>query len=237
MRTARSASGHLGGDRLWRRCSATSFPPLLGLFCAASAVPSSLFWVMGVRHRSGLRRRRGIPLVSFCCSARRSSSSLMRDPWPSFFVWRSGAQAESHRRRKRSRDRAKAICSAGASVAIWTVTRSFQVQLFMNIAAEAQLSSADAGDDGSRSVPRRLLGFVFGYDFFVSYSWSDQVFLDRADYALGDDWKKAGAWTLLAHQPIDIGGIAGSHSPEESRTLSIPTTRRNRLEQFGAESC
>jgi hypothetical protein len=83
----------------------------------------------------------------------------------------------------------------------------------MDIAAEAQLSSADTGDNGSRSLPRRLLDFVFGYDFFISYSWSDgasyatalaprleadgfQVFLDRADYASGDDWKKVGAWTL-----------------------------------------
>src|SRR5262249_55035004 len=83
----------------------------------------------------------------------------------------------------------------------------------MDIAAEAQLSSADAGDNGSRSLLRRLSGFVFGHDFFISYSWSDgatyanalasrlqadgfEVFLDRAGYASGDDWKRVGAWTL-----------------------------------------
>jgi hypothetical protein len=85
------------------------------------------------------------------------------------------------------------------------------VQPFVNIAAKAQLSSADAGDNGSRSLPRRLLDLVFGYDFFISYSWSDgaayasalarrleadgfQVFLDRAGYASGDDWSGYGMW-------------------------------------------
>src|SRR6266852_2472198 len=84
---------------------------------------------------------------------------------------------------------------------------------FMNTRAEAQLSSDEAGDNGKRSLLRRLLDFVFGYDFFISYSWSDgaayatalasrleadgfEVFLDRASYASGDNWKKVGAWTL-----------------------------------------
>jgi WD40 repeat protein len=83
----------------------------------------------------------------------------------------------------------------------------------MSTAAKTRLSSADAGDIGSRSLPRRLLDFVFGYDFFISYSWSDgaayasaldrrleadgyQVFLDRSGYASGDNWKSVGAWTL-----------------------------------------
>jgi hypothetical protein len=119
---------------------------------------------------------------------------------------------------------------AGGSVAIWTVTESFQVQLFMNIAAEAQLSSADAGDDGSRSVPRRLLGFVFGYDFFISYSWSDQVFLDRADYALGDDWKKAGAWTLRhTGQLILVGSPAAIRSDPVIHEVKIFSKTRRRI--------
>ena len=100
----------------------------------------------------------------------------------------------------------------------------------MNIAAQALISSADAGDDGSRSLPRRLLDFVFGYDFFISYSWNDgaayasalasrlkadgfQVFLDRASYASGDDWKKVGAWTLRrTGQLILVGSPAAIRS-------------------------
>jgi len=94
---------------------------------------------------------------------------------------------------------------------------------FMNTRAEAQLSSDEAGDNGKRSLLRRLLDFVFGYDFFISYSWSDgaayatalasrleadgfEVFLDRASYASGDNWKKVGAWTLRRNRPIDIVG-------------------------------
>jgi WD40 repeat protein len=71
----------------------------------------------------------------------------------------------------------------------------------------------DGAEGSPPSVWRRLLDLVFGYDFFISYSWSDggryaaalaarlegdgyQIFLDRKGYASGDDWKKVGAWTL-----------------------------------------
>ena len=64
-----------------------------------------------------------------------------------------------------------------------------------------------------RPLLRRFLDLVFGYDYFISYSWRDgatyasalarrlealgyQVFLDRFGYASGDDWKSVGAWTL-----------------------------------------
>ena len=83
----------------------------------------------------------------------------------------------------------------------------------MTIEVGVQLPSEDASDVEHRSFARRSLDFVFGYDFFISYSWSDgatysaalarrlvaegfEVFLDRDDYASGDDWKKVGAWTL-----------------------------------------
>jgi WD40 repeat protein len=116
---------------------------------------------------------------------------------------------------------------------------------FINIATKAQLSSADAGDNGSRSLPRRLLDFVFGYDFFISYSWSDgaayatalasrleadgfQVFLDRAGYASGDNWKTVGAWTLLrTGQLILVGSPAALRSDPVLREVEIfSRTRR-----------
>lgn len=73
-------------------------------------------------------------------------------------------------------------------------------------------SPEDASDNGKRLLLCRMLGFVFGHDFFISYSWERwaahaaalatrlkghgfEVFLDRADYASGD-WKKVGARTL-----------------------------------------
>src|SRR5215510_3654981 len=103
----------------------------------------------------------------------------------------------------------------------------------MSVTAEAQLSSTDAGDKGNRSLWRRLLDFVFGYDFFISYSWSDgssfaaalatrlevdgfEVFLDRADYAMGDDWKKVGAWTLRRTGQLVLVG-----SPEAIQSAPV----------------
>ncbi|WP_412104575.1 toll/interleukin-1 receptor domain-containing protein [Rhizobium beringeri] len=64
-----------------------------------------------------------------------------------------------------------------------------------------------------RSIGRRLLDRIFGFDFFISYSWKDggtyarnlahalekegfEVFLDREDYSSGDSWKEVGRWTL-----------------------------------------
>jgi hypothetical protein len=62
-------------------------------------------------------------------------------------------------------------------------------------------------------VSRRVVDRVFGFDFFISYAWADgalyahrlndelrargyEVFLDRNNYGIGDDWKGVGAWTL-----------------------------------------
>ena len=109
----------------------------------------------------------------------------------------------------------------------------------MNTRAEAQPSSEDASDNGKRSLLRRLLDFVFGYDFFISYSWSDgaayaaalaarlkadgfEVFLDRADYASGDNWKKVGAWTLRrTGQLILVGSPAAIRSDPVIREVEI----------------
>ena len=102
----------------------------------------------------------------------------------------------------------------------------------MNIRAEAQLSSEDASDNGKRSLFRRLLDFVFGYDFFVSYSWSDgadyaaalahrletegfAVFLDRTNYAAGDDWKTVGAWTLRRTGQLILVGSPAAIRPHK----------------------
>jgi tetratricopeptide (TPR) repeat protein len=93
----------------------------------------------------------------------------------------------------------------------------------------------DVNNVGRHSLWRRLLGFVFGYDFFVSYSWSDggsyasaltrqlraqgfEVFFDRDDYASGDDWKKVGAWKLRRTGQLVLVG-----SP--AAVLSVPVIR------------
>jgi hypothetical protein len=89
--------------------------------------------------------------------------------------------------------------------------------------SKTQVHPDDASDLGKRSYWHRLLDLVFGYDFFISYSWSDgavyaaalalrlekehfAVFLDRTNYAAGDDWKKIGGWTLCAAASPSVTG-------------------------------
>ena len=70
-----------------------------------------------------------------------------------------------------------------------------------------------------RSWLQRIRDWLWGYDFFVSYHWASggpyavnlaqrlrdakyDVFLDRAEYAMGDDWKKVGAYALSNTQRL-----------------------------------
>src|SRR5215831_15234263 len=97
----------------------------------------------------------------------------------------------------------------------------------------------DISNAGHRSVWRRLLDLVFGYDFFISYSWSDggkyaaaltrqlrsegfEVFFDRDDYASGDNWKKVGAWKLRrTGQLVLVGSPAALASAPVMREVQI----------------
>jgi TIR domain len=57
-----------------------------------------------------------------------------------------------------------------------------------------------------------------------------QVFLDRADYALGDDWKKAGAWTLRhTGQLILVGSPAAIRSDPVIHEVKIFSKTRRRI--------
>lgn len=66
---------------------------------------------------------------------------------------------------------------------------------------------------------QRLKGWLWGYDFFISYHWASggtyavnlaaqlrekgyDVFLDRAEYAMGDDWKRIGEVALCNTQRL-----------------------------------
>jgi len=101
-------------------------------------------------------------------------------------------------------------------------------------------SAPIAPDEGARqSLWQRLLGLVFGYDFFISYAWSDggsyamalarklqaqgfEIFLDREEYASGDDWKKVGAWKLRrTGQLILVGSPATLTSAPVLREVQI----------------
>lgn len=94
-------------------------------------------------------------------------------------------------------------------------------------------------DRNRRSIVRRLLDLIFGYDLFISYAWADgglyaaalaerleaegfDVFLDRDDYTPGDDWKVVGGWTLRrTGQLILVGSPLALHSDPVLRELRI----------------
>ncbi|HQX51257.1 MAG TPA: TIR domain-containing protein [Planctomycetaceae bacterium] len=81
--------------------------------------------------------------------------------------------------------------------------------------AEAQLNVSHKSSDPIRRETwfRRLKDWIWGYDFFISYHWASggsyavnlaarmrergyDVFLDRAEYAMGDAWKPIGEIAL-----------------------------------------
>jgi NADPH:quinone reductase-like Zn-dependent oxidoreductase len=87
-----------------------------------------------------------------------------------------------------------------------------------------------AGGTKARSFWRRSLDFVFGYDFFISYSWDDgrvyaqklarllgdqgfEVFLDRERFGSGDNWEEVGARTLRkTGQLVLVGSLSAVNS-------------------------
>ena len=100
------------------------------------------------------------------------------------------------------------------------------------------------GDTGitSKSPPsvqrnrwyHRLKDWLWGYDFFISYHWASggnyavnlaarlrdkgyDVFLDRADYALGDKWKQVGEVALRNTQRLVL--IATREAVFESKPV------------------
>jgi WD40 repeat protein len=99
----------------------------------------------------------------------------------------------------------------------------------------------DPGRPLSRRRPfwRRLADAVFGYDYFVCYAWTDgrlyavkvveelerrglDCFLDSDDYALSDDWKRVGSWTLRrTGQLLLIGSPAALERPAVLREVRL----------------
>ena len=79
--------------------------------------------------------------------------------------------------------------------------------------AEPNTSSAASASVRRESWYVRLKNWLWGHDFFISYHWGSggtyavslaarlrekgyEVFLDRADYAMGDDWQRVGEIAL-----------------------------------------
>lgn len=73
----------------------------------------------------------------------------------------------------------------------------------------------------ARSGLQKLRDRLWGYDFFISYHWASggvyatalaerlrdqrfEVFLDRAEFAAGDDWKREARWALRSTQRLVV---------------------------------
>ena len=98
------------------------------------------------------------------------------------------------------------------------------------------------------SLSRRLAHRVWGYDYFISYHWESggryavalaqrlldrgfDCFLDRADYAMGDDWKLQGERALRHTQRLVLIATreAVAQSSPVAREVEIFTERSNHV--------
>jgi hypothetical protein len=113
----------------------------------------------------------------------------------------------------------------------------------------------NAGGAGERASRWRIFGslygrftrvknWLWGYDFFVSYHWDSggvyavnlaqrlrelnyDVFLDRGEYAMGEDWKNVGQTALQNTQKLILVATrqAVTDSQPVAREVSIFTSR------------
>ena len=105
-------------------------------------------------------------------------------------------------------------------------------------------SVPDDAPEVPRKVVLRVYDYLWGYDFFVSYQWSSggryavnlaqrlrdrhyDVFLDRSDYAAGDEWKRAGAVALRNTRRLILIATKGAvtESKPVQREVEIFTAR------------
>jgi len=103
----------------------------------------------------------------------------------------------------------------------------------------------------------RIKDHLWGYDFFISYHWASggqyavnlaqrlrdrhyDVFLDRAEYASGDNWQAFGRIALANTKRLVLVGVEGANHVLECRKVggpfrahlqALPTTS---LSPFGA---
>ena len=117
----------------------------------------------------------------------------------------------------------------------------------MNSDASPSESASRVGNH-RESWSRRIARWYWGYDFFVSYNWASgglyavslaerlrdlgyECFLDRAEFAAGDDWKQEGHNALRNTQRLVI--IATREAIQNSRAVQLEveifTSRSHRV--------
>ena len=91
---------------------------------------------------------------------------------------------------------------------------------------------------GQRGRLQRMLDWLYGYDYFICYRWSDgrtyaialaeqletngfKCFLDSEDYVKGDNWKKIGERSLKKTSRLVFVGSMEAVCPTKARR---PTT-------------
>lgn len=113
---------------------------------------------------------------------------------------------------------------------------------------EEPVNSPAIPDD--RSLFQRLADWLFGYDFFISYTWSDgrkyalqlkerledsgfKCFLDSSDYAKGDNWREQGRRALKRTSRLVLVGTPNvlQSEPVENE-LRIYSALKRRIYQI-----
>ena len=118
----------------------------------------------------------------------------------------------------------------------------------MALKSEQSQSSSKPTLPWPARIRRRIGGWIWGYDFFISYQWSSggkyavalarklsslgyDCFLDREEYAGGDDWKEEGEWALQNTHCLVLVATrkAVTESAAVAHEVAIFTARRKQI--------
>ena len=129
-------------------------------------------------------------------------------------------------------------------------------------ALEPAVHEISSADFSQKSLARRIVGWLFGFDFFICYAWSDgrdyavelaerlerevggkryDCFLDSDDYAKGDDWKEVGKYAIERTSVLIVVGSPNTLTSDAVlREVRLFTERKKRvipIEFVAADGC
>ena len=118
----------------------------------------------------------------------------------------------------------------------------------LSINGRSEVPALTESGTESQSIWRRIASRLWGYDFFISYHWASggayavalaqrlrdlnfDCFLDRAEYAMGDDWKSQGKKALRNTQRLVLIATPEAvwQSDPVAREVEIFTARSSRI--------
>jgi len=106
-----------------------------------------------------------------------------------------------------------------------------------------------------KGIPKHIVDYLFGYDFFISYCWKDgrdyavdlhnkltsigySCFLDSSDYARGDNWRNQGKHALKKTSCLVLVGTPAALSSEPViNELNIFSSYNRRIIPIDIDAC